>query len=194
MSDVPQDLPSWDEAARPRGAGYPDATPAERSQGEHLRMVHDMYRRSLAQVGDVLDQVRSGELSVGDARGAVHALGVRVTFEQLGSFCGQLCQSVETHHRIEDAHLYPALRSADPALDPVLDRLDLEHRVIHDVLERFDRVLVAMATADDGPGAGESGLPDVHAHFAHLRGLLESHFRYEEDQIGTALGVHRVMV
>jgi len=143
--------------------------------------------------------VRSGQLSVGEARGAVHALGVRVTFEQLGSFCGQLCQSVEAHHSIEDAHLYPALRAADPALDPVLDRLDLEHRVIHDVLERFDRVLVVMAHGDAGPGsaggaAGADGLPDVHAHFQHLRSLLESHFRYEEDQIGTALGVHRVMV
>ncbi len=194
MSDVAKELPTWDEAARPRGAGYPDATPAERSQGEHLRMVHDMYRRSLAQVSDVLDQVRSGRLSVGEARGAVHALGVRVTFAQLGSFCGQLCQSVETHHRIEDAHLYPALRAADSSLDPVLDRLDLEHRVIHDVLERFDRVLVALATAGDGGGEGEGGLPDVYAHFEHLRGLLESHFRYEEEQIGTALGVHRVMV
>lgn len=190
MSD---DLPTWDEAQRPRGAGYPDATDAERAQGEHLRMIHDMYRRSLAQVGEVLAQVRSGELSVGDARGAVHALGVRVTFEQLGTFCGQLCQSVETHHRIEDAHLYPALRSADDGLEPVLDRLDLEHRVIHDVLERFDRVLVTMARGGEEQG-GDAGLPDVHEHFAHLRRLLESHFRYEEEQIGLALGVHRVMV
>lgn len=196
MSHAPDQLPTWDEAARPMGAGFPEATPAEISRGDHLRQVHDMYRRGLAQVADVLDQVKSGQLSVGEARGAVHALGVRVTFEQLGSFCGQLCQSVTAHHSIEDAHLYPALRAADPGLDPVLDRLDLEHRVIHDVLERFDRVLVAMARGDAGPGsaAGAEGLPDVHAHFEHLRGLLESHFRYEENQIGTALGVHRVMV
>ncbi len=196
MSHAPDQLPTWDEAARPMGTGFPGATPAEISRGDHLRQVHDMYRRGLAQVADVLGQVRTGKLSVGEARGAVNALGVRVTFEQLGSFCGQLCQSVEAHHSIEDAHLYPALRAADPALDPVLDRLDLEHRVIHDVLERFDRVLVAMAHGDTGPGsaAGAEGLPDVHAHFEHLRGLLESHFRYEEDQIGTALGVHRVMV
>ncbi len=197
MTDhAPQALPGWDEAARPHGAGYPDATPVEVARGDHLRQVHDMYRRGLAQVGDVLDQVKSGQLSVGEARGAVHALGVRVTFEQLGTFCGQLCQSVETHHGIEDAHLYPALRASDPALDPVLDRLDLEHRVIHDVLERFDRVLVAMTYGGAGSGgaAGAEGLPDVHAHFEHLRGLLESHFVYEEDQIGTALGVHRVMI
>lgn len=196
MSDASGQLPTWDESARPLGSGFPGATPAEVSRGDHLRQVHDMYRRGLAQVADVLDQVKAGELSVGEARGAVNALGVRVTFEQLGSFCGQLCRSVEAHHSIEDAHLYPALRAADPALDPVLDRLDLEHRVIHDVLERFDRVLVAMAHGDAGPGsaAGAEGLPDVHAHFEHLRGLLESHFRYEEDQIGTALGVHRVMV
>jgi hypothetical protein len=147
-----------------------------------------MYRRSLAQVAEVLERVRSGELSVGDARAAVHALGVHVTFEQLGAFCGQLCRSVEAHHSIEDAHLYPALRAAEEALTPVLDRLDLEHRVIHDVLTRFDEALVAMVRS------GEGALASVDSHFTHLRGLLESHFRYEEEQIGTALAVHGVTV
>lgn len=147
-----------------------------------------MYRRGLAQVGEVLEQVGSGAIEVGEARAAVNALGVRVSFEQLGAFCGQLCRSVEAHHGIEDLHLYPALRGADEALTPVLDRLDLEHRVIHDVLTRFDAVLVDLARA------GDSGLDTVHAHFAHLRELLESHFRYEEEQIGTALAVHGVTV
>jgi hypothetical protein len=34
----------------------------------------------------------------------------------------------------------------------------------------------------------------VDSHFTHLRELLESHFRYEEEQIGTALAVHGVTV
>lgn len=67
---------------------------------------------------------------------AVHAVGLRATYEQLGSFCGQLCRGIEMHHRIEDAH----------------------------------EMLV------------------------HLRGLLESHSAYEEEQIGLPLGVHRILI
>jgi hypothetical protein len=186
VADDLDGLPSWDESARPLGRGYPEATPQELARGEHLRLIHDMYRRGLAQVAEVLDQVRSGQIQVGEARAAVHVLGVRVSFDQLGTFCGQLCRSVETHHSIEDVHLYPALRAASDDLTPVLDRLDLEHRVIHEVLERFDEVLVRLARS------GDDGLPGVHAHFEHLRALLESHFRYEEEQIGTALAVHDV--
>jgi hypothetical protein len=182
------DLPGWDETARPVGPGYPDATASQRARGEHLRLIHDMYRRNLAQVGGVFQAVRDGELSIGDARAAVHSLGTSVSLAQLGAFCGQLCRSVEAHHGIEDAALYPALRASDAALTDVLDRLDLEHRVIHDVLGRFDALLVGLARA------GEAGMADLEAHFDHLRSLLESHFVYEEQQIGTALGVHGVMV
>lgn len=181
-------LPTWDEGTRPRGPGYPGATRAELARGEHLRQVHDLYRQGLAQVGEVLEQVRAGRLELGDARAAVHALGVRVGLDQLGTFCAQLCRSIETHHMIEDHHLYPALRAADDHLAPVLDRLDLEHRVVHEVLQRLDAALVSLARS------GERGLPEVFAGFDHLRTLLESHFRYEEEQIGTALAVHGVVV
>ena len=94
----PGALPTWDEAGRPQGPVLAGVTPAMRATGAHLAAIHQMYREHLAQVHDVLGRVAAGALEIGAARGAVHAMGLRASYEQLGSFCGQACQMVEVHH------------------------------------------------------------------------------------------------
>ncbi|MFN8194053.1 MAG: hemerythrin domain-containing protein [Nocardioidaceae bacterium] len=179
-------LPDWDESARPVPPAFPEATPHDLAAGEHLRAVHDMFRGGLVTVGAVVDRVVGGEAGVGEARAAIHELGLAEAYQQLGSYCGQLCSAVQTHHGLEDAVLYPALRAADAELRPSLDRLALEHEVIHDVLVRLDATLVALVSEP-------ARVDRLAAEFRQLRRLLESHFLYEEQAIGTALGVHRVM-
>ena len=178
------DLPNWDETARPPLVSYADAPP---HAGAHLRAIHDHYRHGLAVVADVVDQVVAGKASLGDARAALHETGLSASYQRLGSFCGQLCHAVTQHHMIEDVVLYPQLRAADRDLTETIDRLDLEHRVIHDVLERLDRTLVEFARDPEH-------LETLATHVRHLRSMLESHFTYEEDAIGLALGVHRIGV
>ena len=180
-------LPDWDESTRPTTSAYDEVGADERAAGEHLRAIHDMYRQGLSQVSQVLGQVVDGAAGVGEAREAVRQLGLRTAVERAGSFCGQLFRAVESHHRIEDAYLYPALRIADDGLGPVLDRLDDEHVVVHELLVRLDATLVAVAREPERVDV-------LVTEFGHLRRLLESHFRYEEAQIGGALGVHRITV
>jgi len=187
IADPRPPLPDWDERTRPRTTAYDDVGAAARARGDHLRAIHDMYRDGLAQVADVVDAVAVGARDLGAAREAVQRLGLRAAAEQAGSFCGQLCRAVDAHHRIEDAVLYPALRDADAGLAPVLDRLDEEHVVVHAVLVRLDETLVEVARRPE--------LVTVLAdEVAHLRRLLESHFRYEEDQICAPLGAHGIAV
>jgi hypothetical protein len=181
-------LPTWaDESLRPAPAAYPSATAYERASGAHLRAIHDMYRRGLQQVGEVVDAVAAGTADPGEARAAIHGLGLAQAYQALGSYCGQICSAVTAHHGIEDRFLYPALRAADADLLPALDRLAHEHEVIHQVLIRLDRTVVELA-------ADPAQLPRLVTEFRHLRALLESHFDYEEAAIGTALGVHRIGV
>jgi hypothetical protein len=149
-------------------------------------MVHDMFRDGLARVVAVVERVAAGDGDLGEARAAVQQMGLRSAYEQVGSFCGELCRSVALHHGIEDAHLYPALRHADERLATVLERLHDEHDVVHAMLVRVDETLVAMA--EDSNRFGR-----LRRELIHLRALLESHFAYEEEAIGVALGVHRVM-
>jgi Hemerythrin HHE cation binding domain len=180
-------LPGWDESARPAPPAYPDASPGELAPARHLRAIHEMFRDGLATVAEVVDRLVDGEAEVGQARAAVHALGLTETYQQLGSWCGQICHAVRGHHSFEDAYLYPPLRFADTGLHEVLDRLSYEHEVIHEVLERLDRSLVEAAR--DPAVVGR-----LAEEFRHLRALLLSHFDYEEDGIGTAIGVHGVLV
>ncbi len=181
------DLPGWDESLRPVPPSYPDATPYDEAAGRHLAAIHAHYRHGLDAVGDVLSQVVAGTAGAGEARAALHEVGLSRAYQQLGSYCGQLCHALEQHHLIEDVVLYPQLRAAGAELHLVLDRLAEEHLVVHEVLERLDAALVALVR--DG-----AGLEVVGPLFQHLRALLESHFAYEESAIGLALGVHRIGV
>jgi hypothetical protein len=183
------DLPGWDESQRPAPPSYPTATAGDLRAGDHLVAVHDMFRQGLASVAEVVARVVEGRAGVGEARAAVHALGLTETYQQLGSWCGQVCRAVTHHHQIEDAWVYPPLRSVDAGLHDVLDRLTHEHEVVHAVLERVDDTLVALARAGDDDA---SAVDRLGREFTHLHALLLSHFRYEEDAIGTALGVHRI--
>ena len=102
----------------------------------------------------------------------------------LGSFCATYCRVVTIHHTIEDTHMFPALAAAAPELTPVLHRLEAEHEVIADVLDRFDRSLVHLVN-DENPEA--QGPEQVRRLSAELSDLLLSHLGYEEDELAAGL-------
>lgn len=188
---MPDPLPTWDETTRPATTAYAEVDDVARAHGDHLRLIHDTYRDGLRRAATVLERVADGSVGVAGARAALHDVGLRAAYDRLGSFCGELCRGIEVHHRIEDAHLYPALRDvAAEQLGAVLDRLVDEHEVVHAVLLHLDEALLRLAR----PEAGPADLDHLRRAFDHLVALLESHFRYEEEQLGGALGAHRVPV
>ena len=129
----------------------------------------------------------AGHASAAEVREAVHAAGLTETYQRLGSWCGQLCQVLTQHHTIEDLVFSPQLKGADPALVPTVDRLMHEHTVVHEVLERIDASVVEFSR--DRALVGR-----LLAEVRHLEALLLSHFAYEEEAVGLALGVHGVGV
>ncbi|MEU4625863.1 LLM class flavin-dependent oxidoreductase [Actinoplanes sp. NPDC023801] len=169
----------WDEQARPTGPA-PDPertyTPRELANGRHLIEVHDGLRGELAQIHDLIDQVEAGSLDVGAARSHINTMTMRQNNWTLGTYCESYCRIVTTHHTIEDRSLFPHLRRSDPRLAPVVDRLEQEHHVIHEVLEGVDKALVEMVS---GPG-GTAGL---RAAVDLLTDTLLSHLAYEEREL-----------
>ena len=181
------DLPTWDEGARPPVVAYADAPPHARGAQTHLRAIHDHYRRALRLVVETAEAAAAGQASPVDVREAVHEAGLTETYQRLGSWCGQLCQVLTQHHTIEDVVFTPQLRAADAALEPTLDRLRHEHEVVHELLARVDASVVAFSRDRDQAGR-------LLADVRHLEDLLLSHFAYEEEAVGLALGVHGVGV
>ncbi|SHN45078.1 LLM class flavin-dependent oxidoreductase [Cryptosporangium aurantiacum] len=173
------DVRLWDETTRPTGPA-PDAdrayTPAERASGQHLIDVHDHLRSELTTVRDLVEQVADGLTDPGAARSAINAMTMRQNNWTLGTYCESYCRVVTTHHTLEDQALFPRLRRADAGLVPVVNRLVEEHLVIHEVLERVDRALVALVT-------DEKAIDDVRAAVDLLSDTLLSHLSYEEREL-----------
>jgi alkanesulfonate monooxygenase SsuD/methylene tetrahydromethanopterin reductase-like flavin-dependent oxidoreductase (luciferase family) len=171
--------PQWDEATRPhRAASGPEVsyTPQGRAAGQHLIDVHDHLRKELAELRDVVAQVRDGAISAGEARSALSAMALRQNDWTLGAFCSRYCRAVAQHHTLEDDSVFPHLRGADDQLGPVIDRLTEEHLVIHDAIEEVDRALVHHLEHPDDFDRLQTAI-DV------LSDTLLSHLSYEEHEL-----------
>ncbi len=169
----------WDESERPTAPAPPQDrtyTAHERASGQQLVDVHDHLRSELVRVQDLVQQVAAGQLTPGAARSVINTMTMRQNNWTLGAYCESYCRFVTTHHTLEDHALFPRLRFLDSRLEPVVNRLELEHRVIHDVLERVDRALVALVSEPNAIG-------DLQDAMDLLSDTLLSHLSYEEHQL-----------
>ena len=182
----------WDEESRPTRPVDPAAAyePHGQASAQHLVDIHDGLRAELAQVRSIVDQVRSGHLQVGAARSVINTMTMRQNNWTLGAYCEAYCRIVTGHHTLEDRSVFPHLRAAEPGLAPVLDRLHEEHEVIHDVLDRLDRALVALVGDDGYGGAGSRAVDELSTRVDELTDTLLSHLAYEERELLHPLARH----
>lgn len=175
----------WDEASRPTLSEDPLAeyTVEQQAAAQHLVDIHDGLRGELARLRDIVAQVRDGAVEAHRARNTINELTMRQNNWTLGAYCAQYCRIVTGHHTLEDRSVFPHLRRAEPALVPVLDRLQEEHDVIHEVLERVDRALVDMVSSG-GDLTGLQSAVDL------LTDTLLSHLAYEERELIQPLARH----
>lgn len=175
----------WDESTRPV---FDDPEGEEYELGmqgnsQHLLDIHDHLRRELEQVRDVLDQVRRGSLGIGAARSVINTMTMRQNNWTLGAYCESYCRIVTSHHTLEDVSVFPHLRRTVPGLAPVIDRLEEEHVVIHDVLDAFDRALVSLVGVDSSSQEATAALAGVQHQLDLLTDTLLSHLAYEEREL-----------
>ncbi len=169
----------WDESSRPhREPTGPEFTYSDQGRrvGQHLIDVHDMLRKELTELREVVAQVRDGALSAGDARSALGEMALRQNDWTLGAFCSRYCRAVAQHHGLEDDAVFPHLAKSDADLEPVIDRLSEEHLVIHDAIEAVDRALVHHISHPEDFDSLQTAL-DL------LTDTLLSHLSYEEFEL-----------
>lgn len=186
----------WREDDRPSRARAGSAAYAatysagQQANPKHLLDIHDHLRQELAQVRDVIDQVRRGLLTVGAARSVINTMAMRQNNWTLGAYCESYCRVVTGHHTLEDRSVFPHLRRADPDLGPVLDRLEQEHHVIADVLEQVDEALVGLVGAGEGARPAAEALDELQRAVDLLTDTLLSHLAYEERELFHPLAEH----
>ena len=102
-----------------------------------LKWVHSHIRRDLATVSELSRRVTEGE-DADAIRDGIAELQTNGPLWQLRFNCLNYCRFVHSHHNLEDAALFPALRDRDQALGPVIDRLEADHRVVSDLLDEVE--------------------------------------------------------
>ncbi len=169
----------WDESARPSGPPAPAGfayTRRGQAIGQHLAEVHDHLRAELAQIRELLRQVKQGSMAVSRAREVINELTMRQNNWTLGAYCASYCAIVTGHHGLEDRAVFPHLRQSDAELAPVIDRLQAEHVIIHEILVDLDRALVRLVSEP-------VDLDEVEEAVEVLADALLSHLAYEEREI-----------
>jgi iron-sulfur cluster repair protein YtfE (RIC family) len=176
----------WDEATRPTAPAPPPGTVYSRRGrfiGAHLIEIHDHLRDELDRVRDLVRQVREGAIDADGARSAINEMTMRQNSWALGAYCAHYCRFVTGHHMLEDEAVFPHLRAMEAGLEPVIDRLAGEHKIIHQVLNGVDQALVDHLR-------NPADFTRLQQAVDVLTDALLSHLAYEEAQLVEPLARH----
>ena len=146
-----------------------------------LRWVHDMIRRDLETVRRMASEVSAG-LPSEDVRAGIRSLAASGPLWQLKINCLHYCRFVHSHHHVESIMLFPELRRANPALGPVVDKLEADHASVSGLLDEVEAAAQALSGRDD-PALRER----LTGALQKLSTDLLAHLRYEEESISDTL-------
>ncbi|MCX5066491.1 hemerythrin domain-containing protein [Micromonospora lupini] len=139
---------------------HPTGSPADRlaAVGNQMIEIHLWLRAELTRLRE----------SLGGARPS----------RDLRAHCLTFCAALGRHHTGEDAGAFRVLADEVPELRPVIANLITDHEVVAGILERVEALLADDATVP---------LAQVRGELDGLAALLETHFRYEEKRLVSAL-------
>ncbi|WP_421759538.1 hemerythrin domain-containing protein [Devosia sp.] len=181
------DIGFLDDSTRPVAPKLTGLTPEQRAPGEHLRMVHEHFRGEMALLRRLIERASAGAVSGAELTAEAEALSLVTNYRRFGTLCGQHCQMIHGHHSIEDQVFFPALRDQSELLARVADRLEAEHGVVHELLVRL---MAAIGELADAPTRDNFEI--CRETYEALERVLLSHFVYEEDEIGDAIGFYGI--
>jgi hypothetical protein len=146
-----------------------------------LKWVHDMIRGDLRIVRRLAADAENGR-PAGDIAAGIRSLAAAGPLWELRVNCFQYCQFVHHHHQAESALLFPELRRANPALGPVVDKLEADHAQVAVLLD--DVTAAAGDLADDDTAGARQQLS---AALQVLSAVLLAHLAYEEDNVADTM-------
>ncbi len=155
--------------------------PPEEGMFRELLYIHTHLRRDLQTVRRLANETRDG-LSPETILAEIRNLETNSPLWRLKYGCMRYCRFVHTHHTIEDAMLFPAIRKQSPALARVVDKLEEDHLVVHHITER----IAALAVRVPGDASGISRF-ELANTLVELEEHLLTHLAFEEQSIGPLL-------
>jgi hypothetical protein len=146
-----------------------------------LKWVHDMIRRDLRTVRRMAADVAAGQPAQ-EIEAAIRSLAAGGPLWQLKVNCLQYCRFVHSHHHAESVMLFPGLRRANPALNPVVDKLEADHLRVSGLLDEVTAAARELSSRED-PAVRERLTQALQS----LSTDLLAHLQYEEEHIADTL-------
>jgi hemerythrin-like domain-containing protein len=132
-----------------------------------IHIISDEHRTSTAVLHGILFILRHVNYGISEPN-----------FELLDAMISYLREFPErVHHPKEDAYLFRLVRKRHPAIAPLLDRLQGEHRVNAAKLEAIENIFSRYRSE------GSAHLPALYEAVATYAAFHYSHMRAEEDQV-----------
>jgi hypothetical protein len=152
-------------------------TAGGRAVYEMLLRVHASIRRDLETVEELAAQAADG-LDATELSDQLDELKRSSFLWRLQVDCLRYCAFVHAHHNAEDGGFFPELREANPAINPVIDRLQADHRRVSDDLDAVEAAARALVR-DESPAVRQA----VVEALAALGQNLLAHLDYEEHNL-----------
>jgi iron-sulfur cluster repair protein YtfE (RIC family) len=152
-----------------------------RAMFDELLYIHGALRADLITVERLAGEVGAG-LPASEVRSEIDNLQTQSPVWQLKVNCRMYCRFVHLHHRMEDVAFFPRLREANPALSPVIDKLESDHRVVSTLLDEVERAASAMSD-----GCDDTARRRVVDALTGLATQLLEHLQYEEREAGPTI-------
>lgn len=148
---------------------------------EELLWVHGMIRRDLLTVRQLAADVATC-MPAHEIAEEIKNLKRGGKLWQLKMGCLRYCRFVHSHHNLEDVAFFPSLRAANPALHPVVDKLEDDHRKVSDLLDAVEEGADILTKIDSD--AVRRSIGDT---LTVLSERLLEHLDYEELNVGPTL-------
>jgi hypothetical protein len=132
------------------------------SMATMLMLSHHAFRRDIARLIRAVEQIKAGDHSRDEA--------VRTEWEK------SYRAALHGHHMMEDANIFPDIKSRHPELAEAITTLTDQHHHIDPLLERGDKAFADLAHPEEAA-----------AVLAELKVLLDQHLAFEEAQVTPSL-------
>ena len=142
-----------------------------------LLQVHAAIRSDLERVERLAAQAVDG-LPADEVRRELEEIKRDGMLWRLRIDCLRYCRFVHSHHTAEDVAFFPELRTTNPAINPVIDRLEADHRRVSLDLDAVEAAAKALSDDEDEPA--RKAVADA---LEVLRERLLAHLDYEERSI-----------
>jgi len=119
--------------------------------------VHAAIRSDLERVEELAEQALDG-LPAEELRKGLEDVKRDGMLWRLRVHCLYYCRFVHSHHGAEDYAFFPELRETNPALNPVIDRLEADHRRVSDDLDAVEAAANAEHTGQCERAQAPAGL------------------------------------